>query len=49
MMVVICVMALAGCEPEIGSEKWCKQMEEKSAADWTVREARDYAKHCVFD
>jgi hypothetical protein len=34
---------------KVGSEKWCKKMEDKSAADWTAREARDYAKHCVFE
>jgi len=49
ILLVICVLALVGCKPEIGSEKWCKQMEEKPAADWTAREAKDYAKHCVFN
>ena len=34
---------------KVGSERWCKKMEDKSAADWTAREAKDYAKHCVFD
>ncbi len=34
---------------KVGSKSWCKKMEAKSAADWTPREAKDYAKHCVFD
>jgi hypothetical protein len=34
---------------KVGSEKWCKKMEDKSVADWTAREAKDYAKHCVFE
>lgn len=39
---------LSGCAPEVGSEKWCKQMEDKPKGDWTANEAADYAKHCVF-
>ena len=47
-LVTVCVAVMTACSPEVGSEKWCKKMEEKSAADWTAREAKDYAKHCVF-
>jgi hypothetical protein len=42
------LLSLTACSPEIGSEKWCEQLEEKSKADWTAREAKDYAKHCVI-
>lgn len=42
------VTSLSGCAPEVGSEKWCKQMEDKAKGDWTANEAADYAKHCVF-
>lgn len=48
-LIAVSVLIVTGCSPEVGSEKWCKKMEEKSAADWTAREAKDYAKHCVFD
>jgi len=48
MVALLFFATLPSCA-KIGSEKWCKKMEEKSAADWTAREARDYAKHCVFD
>ena len=41
-MAVLCAAALAGCKPEIGSEQWCEQMKEKSSADWTAREAKDW-------
>lgn len=47
-LLVICLVATLGCSPKVGSEKWCERMEEKSAADWTARETKDYAKHCVF-
>ena len=39
---------LAGCSPEVGSEAWCKKMDEKPKGEWTANEAADYAKHCVF-
>ncbi|MCH4295874.1 DUF3012 domain-containing protein [Shewanella sp. 3B26] len=42
------VAGLAACAPEVGSEAWCKKMEEKPKGDWSANEAADYAKHCVF-
>jgi len=39
---------IAGCAPEVGSEKWCENMKEKSKGDWTMSETGDYAKHCVL-
>ena len=39
---------LSACAPEIGSEKWCKQMKDKPKGDWTVNEAADFTKHCIF-
>lgn len=39
---------LAGCAPEVGSEKWCSQLKEKPKGDWSANEASDYAKHCIF-
>jgi len=41
-------VTLAGCAPEIGSQPWCQQLKEKPKGDWTVTEAKDYAKHCLF-
>jgi hypothetical protein len=45
---LLLLVTMPGCA-KVGSERWCKKMEEKSAADWTAREAKDYAKHCVFE
>jgi hypothetical protein len=39
---------LTACAPEVGSERWCRKMEEKPKGDWTANEAKDYAKHCLF-
>jgi hypothetical protein len=47
-MFFISLILLSACAPEIGSEKWCDQMDEKSKGDWTANEIADYAKHCVF-
>jgi len=51
LSVAVAITALAGlvgCAPEVGSEKWCKQLDEKPKGDWTANEAGDYAKHCIF-
>jgi len=40
-------IVLAACEPEVGSEAWCKKMDDKPKGDWTANEAGDYLKHCV--
>ncbi len=39
---------LAACSPEVGSKAWCEKMNAKPKGDWTVNEATDYAKSCVF-
>lgn len=44
----ISLILLSACAPEVGSEKWCAQMKEKPKGDWTVNEATDYTKHCIF-
>jgi hypothetical protein len=45
-----CLVAvgLAGCEPDVGSEAWCTQMDDTPKGDWSVNEAADYAKHCLL-
>jgi len=48
MMALGFLALLAGCSPEVGSKRWCEQMEKKPKGDWTANEAADYAKHCVF-
>jgi hypothetical protein len=39
---------VSACSPEVGSKEWCESMKDKSKGDWTVNQARDFAKHCVF-
>ncbi len=45
---LIVAFSLTGCSAEIGSEKWCSNMGEKSKGDWSTNEVADYAEHCVF-
>ncbi|WP_298776427.1 DUF3012 domain-containing protein [uncultured Shewanella sp.] len=46
---VLLSFVLVACTPKVGSEDWCKQMSNKPSGDWTVNEAADYAKYCIFD
>jgi hypothetical protein len=46
--LTLMLFGLSACAPEVGSEKWCQNMENKPKGDWTANEATDYAKHCLF-
>ena len=48
ILLFLASLTLTACSPEIGSEDWCSDMKEKDKGDWTVTEAKDYAKHCLF-
>ena len=48
IMLSVSVFLLTACSPEVGSEGWCSDMKEKPKGDWTVTEAKDYTKNCVF-
>ncbi len=47
LLCIFALMVLSGCAP-VGSERWCKNMEDKPKGDWTANEAADYAKHCII-
>lgn len=47
-LAALLMAGLSACSPEVGSEKWCQNMEQKPKGDWTANEATDYAKHCIF-
>jgi len=40
---------LNACSPKIGSDQWCADIKAKSAGDLTVKEAKDFAMHCLID
>ena len=41
-------LLLQGCSPEVGSKEWCADLKEKPKGVWTVNEATDFTKHCIF-
>jgi hypothetical protein len=43
------LLSFAACAPEVGSKKWCEQMDEKDKGDWTANEVKDYAKYCLLE
>ena len=47
--LALSVVAIAACQPEVGSEAWCESMDETPKGDWTANEAADYARHCLFE
>ena len=48
LISLIFMSTISACAPEVGSEKWCAKMQEKSKGDWTANEATDYTKNCLF-
>ena len=40
---------LGACAAEPGSEAWCEAKEEQSKSDWSMDDAKTYAKHCIID
>ncbi|TFH06833.1 MAG: DUF3012 domain-containing protein [Nitrosomonadales bacterium] len=44
----IFMVMLTACAPEVGSDGWCANMNEKPKADWTVNELGDFARHCIL-
>ena len=44
----VAAIFLAACAPEVGSDAWCEDMDEKAKGDWSTNEAKEYANSCVF-
>jgi Protein of unknown function (DUF3012) len=47
--LLVMMVFLGACAPEVGSTDWCENMKEKPKGDWTATEAGDFAKHCLLD
>lgn len=48
LSLALLLLSITACAPEVGSEAWCKLMEKKAKGDWTMNEAGEYAKNCIF-
>lgn len=42
------LLTVPACAPDVGSEKWCTNMKETPGNEWTIKQAKEYAKYCVF-
>ena len=47
-MMLCWLPLLVACGPKVGSDAWCKSMEEKPRGDWTMNETGDFAKYCIL-
>jgi len=47
-LIALLALSLSACAPEIGSERWCNNLKEKPKGDWSMNEAANFTKHCVF-
>jgi len=47
--ILLVALSQSACAPEVGSEKWCEKIKDKPNGDWTVNEAKAFAKYCVFE
>lgn len=43
-----CVFLLSACEPEVGSDAWCKKMIDTPKGDWSMNDASEFAANCVI-
>jgi len=48
LWLLLALLTLVACAPEVGSDAWCQQMKAKPKGDWTMNEATDFAKHCLL-
>lgn len=48
LLALVATALLNACAPKVGSPEWCENMEKKPKGDWSLNEAKDYAKHCVL-
>ncbi len=42
------ILVLSACAPTVGSPEWCTQMKQKNKTDWSINEATEYTKNCIF-
>lgn len=48
LVLLSAIFLLSACEPTVGSEKWCKQLKEKTKGEWTANEAVEFTKNCIL-
>ncbi|MDJ0779028.1 MAG: DUF3012 domain-containing protein [Gammaproteobacteria bacterium] len=49
LFLALLLIQLVACSAEVGSERWCENLKQKPKGEWTANEAKDFAKHCLFN
>ena len=47
--VLACIVLLAACSAEPGSEKWCTAKEEQPKSEWSSSDLATYTRNCLID
>lgn len=47
-IAAMAALCLNACTPKVGSPEWCEMMDKKDKGDWTLNDAKEYARHCVL-
>jgi len=47
-VLVLALIAAAGCAPKVGSEAWCEKLSDTPKRDWKGSDAQAFARHCIF-
>jgi hypothetical protein len=45
--LLLALSLLTACA-RVGSEQWCRDMQETPKTDWTINEGSDYTRYCLF-
>ena len=48
LTVLLSLLVVSACSPEVGSKEWCDDLKKKPKGEWTANEVTDYAKNCVL-
>ena len=48
LLLGVACLVLQACAPKVGSPEWCEKMDKTTKGDWTMNDATEYAKNCVF-
>ena len=49
LFTLFLALSLSACAPEVGTEAWCEDMEDKPKADWSTNDAKAFGQYCMFD
>jgi hypothetical protein len=47
LLLFVVVLTTAACSAEIGSEAWCKEMQEKPKEEWLAEEISPFFSSCI--